>query len=108
MAFCTGRHDLGNIASLLLPFCCALWLTACVTAAPGAAAVRITRKPGDVSGCTVVGNITTAHEVQGPSQIADSATELRNQAVGLGGNVVFVTAAVAGVPAEGVAYRCPT
>jgi hypothetical protein len=47
-------------------------------------------------------------KVQGPSQVADSSTVLRNKAVGLGGNVIFVTSATLGVPDQGVAYRCPT
>jgi hypothetical protein len=42
-----------------------------------------------------------------PSQVVDNSNELRNQAVGLGGNVVYVTLSTLGVPAEGVVYRCP-
>jgi hypothetical protein len=83
-------------------------LSACVTAAPGADKVRITKNPSDVSGCTAVGNVDTVGAPQGPSQIADSATELRNKTVGLGGNVIFVTSATLGVPEQGVAYRCPS
>jgi hypothetical protein len=84
------------------------YLVACITPAPGADKVRITKDASDVSACTAVGNVNTLGVPQGPSQIADSSTELRNQAVGLGGNVVFVTAATLGVPDQGVAYRCPT
>jgi hypothetical protein len=86
----------------------AICLGACVTPAPGSEKVRITKNAADVSGCTAVGNVNVAGIPQGPSQIADSSTELRNQAVGLGGNVVFVTSATLGVPEQGVAYRCPT
>jgi hypothetical protein len=85
----------------------AIFLSACVTAAPGADKVRITKNASDVSGCTAVGNVDASGAPQGPSEIADSSTELRNKTVGLGGNVVFVTLATLGVPAQGVAYRCP-
>jgi hypothetical protein len=91
-----------------LLFVCAIALSACVTAAPGAEKVRITKDAADVSGCAAVGNVDTLGAPQGPSQIADSSTELRNKAVGLGGNVIFVTSATLGVPDQGVAYRCPT
>lgn len=89
-------------------FTCAICLGACITPAPGSEKVRMTKNAADVSGCTAVGNVNVAGISQGPSQIADSSTELRNQAVGLGGNVVFVTSATLGVPEQGVAYRCPT
>jgi hypothetical protein len=85
----------------------ALLLNACVSLAPGADKVRITKNSLDVSTCTAVGNINVSGGVQGPSQVVDASTELRNQAVGLGGNVVFVTMATLGVPAGGVVYRCP-
>ena len=90
---------------LLLPVC-AICLGACVTAAPGADKVRMTKNAADVSGCTAVGDVDTLGAPQGPSQIADSSTVLRNKAVGLGGNVIFVTSATLGVPDQGVAYRC--
>jgi hypothetical protein len=86
--------------------CGAIFLAACVTLAPGAEKVFITKQASDVSGCTPVGNVNTLGDVQGPSQIADSSAELRNQAVGLGGNTIFVTSATLGVPNQGVAYRC--
>jgi hypothetical protein len=86
---------------------CAIYLGACVTPAPGADKVRMTKDASDVAGCTAVGNVNTLGGPQGPSQISDSSTELRNQAVGLGGNVIFVTLATLGVPDQGVAYRCP-
>jgi hypothetical protein len=87
---------------------CAIVLNACVTLAPGADKVRITQDAADVASCAAVGNVNTLGEPQGPSQIADSSKELRNQAVGLGGNVIFVTSATLGVPDHGVAYRCPS
>jgi hypothetical protein len=85
---------------------CAIFVSACVTLAPGAEKVRITKDASDVSGCTAVGSVNTLGGPQGPSQIADSSTELRNQALAFGGNVVFVTSSTLNVPNEGVAYRC--
>jgi hypothetical protein len=88
------------------PFC-AIFVSACVTLAPGAEKVRITKDASDVAGCTAVGSVNTQGGPQGPSQIADSSTELRNEALGLGGNVVFVTSSTLNVPNQGIAYRCP-
>ena len=85
---------------------CAIFLGACVTAAPGADKVRMTKNASNVSGCTAVGNVDPLGAPEGPSQIADSSTVLRNKAVGLGGNVIFITSATLGVPDQGVAYRC--
>jgi hypothetical protein len=93
--------------SVLVVAVCGLFLTACVTLAPGADKVRITKNAADVAACSAVGNVNTSGGAQGPSQIVDSSIELRNQALGLGGNVVFVTAAVLGVPGEGVVLRLP-
>ena len=86
----------------------AIFVSACVTLAPGAEKVRITKIASDVLGCTAVGSVDTVGAPQGPSAIDDSSKELRNKALGLGGNVVFVTSSVLNVPQEGVAYRCPS
>jgi hypothetical protein len=86
---------------------CAVLVSACVTPAPGSERVGITKDASEVSACTAVGNVNTLGGPQGPSQIADSSTELRNQALGFGGNVVFVTSSTLNVPNEGVAYSCP-
>jgi hypothetical protein len=86
---------------------CAILCNACVTLAPGADKVRLTKNASDVATCTAVGNVNASEGVQGPSQIVDASTEFRNQALGLGGNVVYVTLATLGVPDEGVVYRCP-
>lgn len=80
---------------------------ACVTPAPGAAKVRITKLPSDVSNCTAVGNIKVPRNSDGNVDIANAETEFRNQTIGLGGNTAFETAAPLGVPVEGIAYRCP-
>ena len=92
---------------LALATVCAPLFGACVSLAPGADQVRFTKNPSDVSACTAVGNVDVSGDVQGPSQVVDGPKEVRNQAVGLGGNVVFVTQATLGVPGQGVIYRCP-
>jgi hypothetical protein len=66
----------------------------CVTSAPGAGQVNITRNPADVAACTVIGNIA-----------ADAMNDLdpvvaANRAVGLNADVVLNTGN------GGVAYRC--
>ena len=84
-----------HVAILLLA---GLLLTGCVTPlAPGADQVRVTHNAADVAGCTAVGNL-------------EPSADPRNQAVGLGGNVVFATNRfVGGVVIgayTGVVYRC--
>jgi hypothetical protein len=75
----------------------------CVTVAraPGAEKVKITKEAGDVASCKAVGNVKSP-------LIGYDATNatLQNQALGLGGNTVFVTGAAAESVA-GVAYSCP-
>lgn len=72
-----------------------------VVSAPGSDKLRMTTNAADVSGCTAVGNIKL------PDQTPQPQIAFRNQAVGFGGNTALVTLAVAGIPLEGVAYRCP-
>jgi hypothetical protein len=80
-------------------------LTGCVTVAlaPGAEKVRLTSNSQDVTTCTAVGNVRVPADVHEQNPFADN-NELRNQAIGLGGNTVFITNGALG---EGVAYRCP-
>jgi len=76
-------------------------LTACaVPLAPGADQVRITRNAADVAVCTPVGNIDRID----PRSDADA--QMRNQAVGLGGNVVLDTTPLFYGSPTGVVYRC--
>jgi hypothetical protein len=82
-------------------------LTACVSLAPGADKVQITRNPSDVAKCSAVGNVRVPIESQGQLDIADADTRFRNQVIGLGGNTAFVTSSSLGIPVQGVAYRCP-
>jgi hypothetical protein len=80
---------------------------ACVSLAPGADKVRITKNPADVANCSAVGNINVPIELQGQFDIARADTQFRNQVIGLGGNAAFVTSSSLGIPVEGIAYRCP-
>ncbi len=96
-----------HIARMISVACVLTSLAACVTLAPGADKVRITKVPSDVSNCTAVGNIKVPRGADGNVDIANAEAEFRNQTVGLGGNTAFETAAPLGVPVEGVAYRCP-
>jgi hypothetical protein len=97
-----------HIARIIVVACVVLTsMTACVTLAPGADKVRITKVPSDVSRCTAVGNIKVPRGADGNVDIANAEAEFRNQTIGLGGNTAFETAAPLGVPVEGIAYRCP-
>ncbi len=69
--------------------------------APGAEKVKITKNAGDVASCKVVGNVNSR-----PLGLKATNATLQNQALGLGGNTVFVTGANA-VSVAGVAYICP-
>jgi len=82
-------------------------MAACVTLAPGADKVHITKVSSEVSNCTAVGNIKVPRGADGNVDIANAESEFRNQTIGLGGNTAFETAAPLGVPVEGIAYRCP-
>lgn len=93
--------------SAVMTLACVPLLTACVTVAlaPGAEKVRLTSSAQDVKSCTAVGNVRVPADVQKNDPFTDdTSNELRNQAIGLGGNTVFVTSDALG---EGVAYRCP-
>ena len=77
----------------------------CVTVAlaPGADKVRLTKNPADVTTCKVVGNVKRPPDTSS----LDSEPSIRNQAVGLGGNTVFISQENISGPEQGVAYQCP-
>jgi hypothetical protein len=83
-----------QVTGTCIVFVVAATLTGCITAAPGAKQVKITNNPGDVSGCTAVGNISGAAMSNLDPLIA------QNLAVSLNANVIFRTGA------DGIAYRC--
>jgi hypothetical protein len=74
---------------------------ATVTLAPGAEKVTITKNASDVASCKAVGNVKSP-------MIGLEGTNgtLQNQALGLGGNAVFVTGVV-GEFVAGIVYSCP-
>ena len=82
-------------------------LSACApyVLAPGAADVRLTQLAADVANCTAVGNVQLPSD-SGTAELQNAQGRLKNQAIGLGANVVFVTEGVLGTPTAGVAYRC--
>lgn len=96
----------------------ALLLSACVTTQlkPGADQVRVTTNAETVRGCESLGNIKASDRMNGGVFGQDAAEEntdrrLRNQAVALGGNVVFLDRASTGIDgssARGEVYRCPS
>ena len=77
----------------------------CVTVAlaPGADKVHLTKNPADVTTCKVVGNVKRP---PGSSSL-DAEPSIRNQAVGLGGNTVFISQEDISGPEQVVAYQCP-
>ena len=79
-------------------------LAACVSLAPGADKVHVTRKASDVANCTAVGNLKIPRDANGQVDLPNADTEFRNQTVGLGGNTAFVTSEIQG---QGIGYRCP-
>ena len=72
---------------------------------PGAAHVKITRNTADVGGCQSVGAVASHGYA-----LADSQRDLKNQSLGLGGNVVFVTTLITDAEGvtdtEGIGYLC--
>jgi hypothetical protein len=82
-------------------------LCACVTPAPGADQVRVTKNASDVATCKPLGNIQVPKNAQGLVDGASAQTQFRNQAVGLGSNVALVTEGFVSIPVAGIAYRCP-
>jgi hypothetical protein len=84
-----------------------LLVSACVSSAPGADKVRLTQDADDVSNCTALGHLGVARGGSGQIDVIGAKAEFRDQTVDLGGNTALVTSAPLGVPAEGVAYRCP-
>jgi hypothetical protein len=89
---------------------CLIGLAACTpfVLAPGAEQVRVTNVAGEVVDCAPVGNLRVPKDASGLLDVAHALGQLKNQAVGLGGNVAFVTEGTPGMPTAGVAYHCPS
>jgi hypothetical protein len=76
--------------------------------APGAAQVQVTKASGEVAGCAPVGNLQVPKDANGVIDAARAVDHLKNQTVGLDGNVAFVTEGSLRMPQAGVAYKCPS
>ena len=89
---------------------CLVGLASCtpVVLAPGAEQVRVTNVAGDVVDCAPVGNLRVPKDANGVVDFVHALGQLKNQTVGLGGNLAFVTEGTPSVPAAGVAYHCPS
>jgi hypothetical protein len=96
-----------RVLSAQTMFTATVLLSACVRLAPGADQVRITNKASDVETCKALGNIQVPKNDQGLADAASAQNQFRNQAVGLGSNVAFVTEGFVSIPVAGIAYRCP-
>jgi hypothetical protein len=93
----------GALVLLLLAGCASTEI-----AVPVSATVRMPRAAKDVAGCTAVGNVMAHLGNDGNHPIVGDEVKFRNQVIGFGGNVGFVSLDGAyTTPAEGVAYRCP-
>jgi hypothetical protein len=90
--------------------CCLSGLAACtpLVLAPGAAQVQVTKAPGDVAGCAPVGNLRVPKDTSGALDGYRAVDHMKNQTVGLGGNVALVTEGRLRMPQVGVAYKCPS
>ena len=97
------------LCARILPFpvVVAVLLGACVSLARGADKVHLTKNASDISGCTAAGNISVPRDSTGQVDLVDAEAQFRNQVIGLGANTGFITSGPLGIPAEGVAYRCP-
>jgi hypothetical protein len=90
--------------------CCLIGLAACTpfVLAPGAAQVQVTKSAGEVAGCAPVGNLQVPKDGEGRIDFIHALGQFQNQAIGLGGNVGFVTEGTIRTPIAGVAYKCPS
>ena len=90
--------------------CCLSGLTACTpfVLAPGAAQVQVTNEARDVAGCAPVGNLRVPKDTNGLLDAYRAVDHMKNETIGLGGNVALVTEGTPRMPQVGVAYKCPS
>jgi hypothetical protein len=67
----------------------------------GANRVKVTKNTADISGCIVLGSVAGRAPYEGRK---DAVNQMRDQVVGLGGNVLLITSTF--ITQTGVAYRC--
>ena len=89
-----------TLASVLALTALAASASGCSSAAPGAEKIRITSNPKDVAGCKVAGQVSTHTSSPG------NETRLRNAALTIGGDTIFVTSSGLSGPYQGMAYNC--
>jgi hypothetical protein len=76
----------------------------CSSAAPGAEKIRVTNNPKDVAGCKVAGQVSG---LTGGQAYPDSKTKMRNAALALGADTIYVTSTVNLTGGyEGMSYNC--
>jgi hypothetical protein len=77
------------------------FVTGCVAHAAGASRVKVTKNTADISACVVLGAVAGRAPYEGSK---DAVNQMRDQVVGLGGNVLLITSTF--ITQTGVAYRC--
>jgi hypothetical protein len=92
-----------NLHLALLPALCLLTAGCIVSipSEPGAENVTLTHKEADVASCTALGTVVGLTDT---NYVRDQRREMQNQAVGLGGDTLLLTADRD--PPKGTAYRC--
>jgi hypothetical protein len=73
----------------------------CASHAAGAYKVKVTKSTADVASCVALGHVAGQAPYDGPR---DAINQMRDQVIGLGGNVLLVTSEF--ITKTGVAYRC--
>jgi hypothetical protein len=91
------------VRALLL--CLVLTLAACGTLAPGADRVIVTRDPGQVADCVIVGTVSSDASALAGDWNGEGWYKLRNQASALHADRVLLTSSRL-APDAGTAYHC--
>ena len=107
MPSCSQGHAVPPIRCPIAILLVACGTTGCVSLAPGADKVLVTRDASAVVTCTAVGNVREQVDVNRQTDTANASAVFRNRVVALGGNTGLVTDGSVRVPVQGVAYRCP-
>jgi len=76
--------------------------SACTTLAPTAQGIPTTRDAAQVASCKAVGNVASTPPYILPG---DDLKQIKNQAAGLGGDIVLITSPRI-VSTQGIAYQC--
>jgi hypothetical protein len=90
-----------QIARGLVLLLTSVLVAGCASHAAGAHKVIVTKSATDLSGCVVLGRVAGQAPYDGQN---DAIDQMRDQTIGLGGNVLLVTSEL--FTKTGVAYRC--